>query len=115
LAWTLPAEVFPNSKRAKGVGAATAMIWIANFIIGVVVPQMVISIGWGTYLFFGIFCFGAGVFSYFFVPETSKKSLEQISLVFGDNLADEEKGLRKRIEAEISGEAPRMVSNIEGA
>jgi MFS family permease len=25
LAWTLPAEVFPSSKRAKGVGAATAM------------------------------------------------------------------------------------------
>lgn len=35
LAWTLPAEVFPSSKRAKGVGAATAMVWLANFIIGV--------------------------------------------------------------------------------
>jgi len=74
---------------------------------------MVISIGWGTYLFFGIFCFGAGVFSYFFVPETSKKSLEQISLVFGDNLADEEKSLRKQIEAEISAETPRMSSSVQ--
>ncbi|KAF9693946.1 hypothetical protein EKO04_007741 [Ascochyta lentis] len=78
LAWTLPAEIFPNSKRAKGVGLATATIWLANFIIGVVVPEMVIKLGWGTYLFFGCFCFAAAVFSFFLVPETSKKSLEQI-------------------------------------
>ncbi|KAL5596313.1 hypothetical protein FOVSG1_010002 [Fusarium oxysporum f. sp. vasinfectum] len=48
LAWTLPAEVFPSSRRAKGVGAATAMVWLANFIIGVVVPEMIIKIGWET-------------------------------------------------------------------
>lgn len=99
LAWTLPAELFPNSKRAKGVGAATAMIWIANFVIGVIVPQMVISIGWGTYLFFGCFCFAAGIFSYFFVPETSGKSLEQIASLFGDDLADEEAIVEEIIES----------------
>ncbi|KAL2287742.1 hypothetical protein FJTKL_05098 [Diaporthe vaccinii] len=79
LAWTLPAEVFPSSKRAKGVGAATAMVWLANFIIGVVVPEMQLKLGWGTYLFFGCFCFAASVFSFFFVPETAGKSLEQIA------------------------------------
>ncbi|KAE8154608.1 general substrate transporter [Aspergillus avenaceus] len=84
LAWVMPAEVFPNSKRAKGVGAATAMIWLANFIIGVVVPEMLIKIGWGTFLFFGLFCVAATVFSFIFVPETSGKSLEQIAAVFGD-------------------------------
>lgn len=77
------------------------MIWIANFIIGVVVPQMVISIGWGTYLFFGLFCFAAGVYSFFFVPETAGKTLEQISLSFGDNLADEETILRQQIFDEV--------------
>lgn len=101
LAWTLPAEVFPNSKRAKGVGAATAMIWLANFIIGVVVPEMVIQIGWGTYLFFGVFCALAAVFSFFMVPETAKKSLEQISELFGDNQAMEEVEMRRRIEQEV--------------
>lgn len=35
LAWVLPAEVFPRSKRAKGVGAATGRIWLANLIISV--------------------------------------------------------------------------------
>lgn len=73
------------------------MIWLTNFIIGVVVPQMLISIGWGTFLFFGVFCLAASVFSFFFVPETSRKSLEQIASVFGEKLADEEKELRSQI------------------
>ncbi|KAK9234662.1 general substrate transporter [Lipomyces kononenkoae] len=93
LAWALPAEVFPNSKRAKGVGAATAMVWLANFVIGVIVPEMQIKLGWGTYLFFGCFCFAASMFSFFFVPETSGKSLEQIAGVFGDRLDSEEREL----------------------
>ncbi|RMJ05048.1 hypothetical protein CDV36_014278 [Fusarium kuroshium] len=96
LAWTLPAEVFPSSKRAKGVGAATAMVWLANFIIGVVVPEMQLKLGWGTYLFFGCFCFGASVFSFFLVPETAGKSLEQIAGAFGDRLEDEEGELESR-------------------
>ncbi|RSL45005.1 hypothetical protein CEP54_014455 [Fusarium duplospermum] len=90
LAWTLPAEVFPSSKRAKGVGAATAMVWLANFIIGVVVPEMQLKLSWGTYLIFGCFCFGASVFSFFLVPETAGKSLEQIAGAFGESLEDEE-------------------------
>ncbi|KAJ0426884.1 general substrate transporter [Aspergillus carlsbadensis] len=101
LAWVLPAEVFPSSKRAKGVGAGTAMIWLANFIVGVVVPEMLMSIGWGTYLFFGLFCVAATGFSYFFVPETSGKSLEQVAEVFGDRLGDGERVVRARIAREV--------------
>ncbi|KAK2600063.1 hypothetical protein QQS21_005227 [Conoideocrella luteorostrata] len=97
LAWTLPAEVFPSSKRAKGVGAATAMVWLANFIIGVIVPEMQIKLGWGTYLFFGCFCFAASVFSFFFVPETAGKSLEQIAGAFGDRLENEDGELGSRV------------------
>ncbi|KAM5344354.1 hypothetical protein ACJ41O_012891 [Fusarium nematophilum] len=93
LAWTLPAEIFPSSKRAKGVGTATAMVWLANFIIGVIVPEMQLRLGWGTYLFFGCFCFAASVFSFFMVPETAGKSLEQIAGLFGDTLGDEDREL----------------------
>ncbi|GAA84157.1 sugar transporter [Aspergillus luchuensis IFO 4308] len=101
LAWVLPAEVFPSPKRAKGVGAATGMIWLANFIIGVVVPEMLLKLGWGTYLFFGIFCVAAAVFSFFLVPETSNKSLEQVAAGFGDELIDEERNLQSRISGEV--------------
>ncbi|KAF5966534.1 quinate transporter protein [Fusarium bulbicola] len=101
LAWTLPAEVFPSSRRAKGVGAATAMVWLANFIIGVVVPEMIIKIGWGTYLFFGIFCSLASVFSFFLVPETANKSLEQISQLFGDHAVADDEAVYERIRHEV--------------
>ncbi|KAF4465051.1 quinate transport [Fusarium albosuccineum] len=115
LAWTLPAEVFPSSKRAKGVGAATAMIWLANFIIGVVVPEMVIKIGWGTYLFFGVFCTLAAIFSFFLVPETAKKSLEQISELFGDNHIVEEEAIRLRIQHEIWTDPKYTAAGAEAA
>ncbi|KAF0318364.1 MFS monosaccharide transporter [Colletotrichum asianum] len=104
---------FPNSKRAKGVGAATAMIWLANFIIGVCVPEMLIKIGWGTYLFFGCFCVAAGVFSFFMVPETAHKSLEQISALFGDHSVAEEQDIRRRIVEEIWTDPKYQVSNTQ--
>lgn len=78
LIWTLPAEVMPNAYRAKGVGLAVAVSWLANFVIGVAVPPMIVSIGYGTYVFFAIFCFLAAVFSYFLVPETANRTLEQL-------------------------------------
>ncbi|KAF2815313.1 general substrate transporter [Mytilinidion resinicola] len=101
LAWCMPAEVFPNHLRAKGVGAATATIWLSNFVIGVSVPPMMISIGYGTYIFFACFCFAAAVFSYFLVPETSGMTLEQMDIVFKDNSGEVEAAAKRRIAREL--------------
>ncbi|KAL4898071.1 MFS monosaccharide transporter [Aspergillus ambiguus] len=101
LAYVLPAEVFPNSKRAKGVGAATSVIWLSNFIIGVVVPEMLLKLNWGTFLFFGLFCAAAAIFAFLFVPETSGKSLEQVAEVFGDNMVGAERDLQIHIARNI--------------
>jgi hypothetical protein len=38
-------EVSLSSRRANSVGLATATIWLANFIIGTMVRQMLISLG----------------------------------------------------------------------
>ena len=54
----------------------------------------------GTFLFFGCFCIAAAVFSYFYVPETAQKSLEQIALLFNDVDAKELE-LQARIEREV--------------
>jgi hypothetical protein len=81
----MPAEVFPNARRAKGVGLAVAVSWLANFIIGVAVPPMLVSIGYGTFIFFAAWCFIAAVWAFLFVPEMSGKTLEQMDQVFGDN------------------------------
>ncbi|KAI1303846.1 general substrate transporter [Xylaria venustula] len=103
LATALPAEIFPTSKRAKGVGASTCMLWASNFVIGVIVPIMLQRIGWGTYVFFAAFCILAALFSFLMVPETAGASLEAIGQLFGDNFAQEETELRHQIEMEVRG------------
>lgn len=35
LGWALPAEVFSNAQRSKGVAISTATVWLSNFIVGV--------------------------------------------------------------------------------
>ena len=46
---------------------------------------------WGTYIFFAAFALIAIAFTYFFIPETRGKSLEEMDVVFGDTAAHEEK------------------------
>ncbi|KAE8150393.1 general substrate transporter [Aspergillus avenaceus] len=90
LAWALPSEVFSNATRSKGVALATSTNWLANFIVGVATPPMMDNIGYGTYIFYGVWCVLAGIWAFIFVPETSGKSLEQIDGVFGDSSGHEE-------------------------
>jgi hypothetical protein len=53
-----------------------------NFFIVMITPVLITSIGWGTYLLFAAlnFCFLPVI--YFFYPETSGRSLEEIDLIF---------------------------------
>lgn len=106
LGWTLPAEIWPSSLRSKGTSLAVAINWGANFIIGLVAPPMLESIGYGTYIFFAVFCFLAATFSYFFVPETTGKALEQMDEVFGDDTSEETEELRREIARQIAKRQP---------
>lgn len=47
-----------------------------------ITPIMITNIGWGTYLFFAIVnaCFLPII--YFFYPETKRRSLEEIDIIF---------------------------------
>lgn len=90
LGWALPPEVFPTSCRSHGVALAVAVNWLSNFIIGIAVPPMIESIHYGAYIFFCSFCFLAGVWAYFLVPETKGKTLEEMDEAFGDHASVEE-------------------------
>ncbi|KAL3417061.1 high-affinity glucose [Phlyctema vagabunda] len=91
LGWSLPPEVFPNSKRAKGVALSVCVNWISNFTVGIATPPMLASIGYGTYIFFACFCGLSGIWALLLVPETKGKTLEQMDTMFGDNSGQEEK------------------------
>jgi hypothetical protein len=82
LPWLYPAEVNPLRTRAKANAVSTCSNWLFNFLIVMVTPVMIANIHWGTYLFFAIVnaCFLPII--YFFYPETKKRSLEEIDLIF---------------------------------
>ena len=88
--WILIAEIFPISIRAKGTSIGASANWMNNFIIAFVVPPMLSSITWGTYIFFAVWTVAGGAFIYFFVPETKGKTLEEMDMVFGSHTGTEE-------------------------
>ncbi|KAL2074832.1 hypothetical protein VTL71DRAFT_8611 [Oculimacula yallundae] len=82
LPWLYPAEINPLRTRAKANAVSTITNWLFNFLIVMVTPVMIDQIAWGTYLFFAVVnaCFIPII--YFFYPETKKRSLEEIDLIF---------------------------------
>ncbi|KAK3675836.1 hypothetical protein LTR78_004477 [Recurvomyces mirabilis] len=82
--WVFVSEIFPTRLRAYGVGLAAATQWLFNFVITKITPIAVSTIGWKTFLMFGIFCLAMGIFVWFFVPETKRLSLEEIDVLFGN-------------------------------
>lgn len=82
LPWLYPAEVNPVKTRGKANATSTCVNWLFNFLIVMVTPIMVSNIGWGTYLFFAAInaCFIPVI--YFFFPETARRSLEEIDIIF---------------------------------
>ncbi|KAF2152238.1 putative transporter [Myriangium duriaei CBS 260.36] len=91
LGWALPAEIYPTSNRSKGVALATCVNWLSNFVVGIATPPMIQSLGFGTYIFFAVFCGLAAVWAYLFVHETRGRSLEEMDRIFGDVSGHEEK------------------------
>ncbi|PLB52416.1 general substrate transporter [Aspergillus steynii IBT 23096] len=103
IGWVLPSEIFNLSIRSKAISITTSATWMCNFIIGLITPDMLDSITWGTYIFFAAFCVLALGFTFFCIPETRGKTLEDMDLIFGDTAAHEEKLRIVQIEAELRG------------
>ncbi|PYI07060.1 general substrate transporter [Aspergillus sclerotiicarbonarius CBS 121057] len=103
IGWVLPSEIFNLSIRSKAMSITTSATWMCNFIIGLVTPDMLDSITWGTYIFFAAFCLLAFAFTFVFIPETRGKTLEDMDLIFGDTAAHEEKQRIVQIEAQLRG------------
>ncbi|KAF2114272.1 general substrate transporter [Lophiotrema nucula] len=80
--WLYAAEINPLRIRQKGAALANIVNWSINFLVVMVTPIMVANIGWGTYIFFGAVNFLFIPAIYFFYPETSHRSLEEIDLIF---------------------------------
>ncbi|KFY31400.1 hypothetical protein V493_01140 [Pseudogymnoascus sp. VKM F-4281 (FW-2241)] len=88
LPWLYPAEINPIRTRARANAISTAVNWSSNFLIVMVTPIMIDKIQWGTYVFFAAMnaCFVPII--YFLYPETKKRSLEEIDLIFAKGFVE---------------------------
>ena len=67
------------------VAVSTCSNWLFNFTIVMITPIMIANLGvfgFGTYIFFGAMNALFIPIIYFFYPETAKRSLEEIDLIF---------------------------------
>ncbi|KAK8255562.1 quinate permease [Phyllosticta capitalensis] len=99
--WILIAEIFPLSIRAKGSSIGVSSNWMNNFIIALIAPRMLDSIGWGMYIFFACWAALGGAFIYFCMPETKGKTLEEMDQVFGSNTSAEDTDMMIRAQEDV--------------
>ncbi|KAJ5883818.1 uncharacterized protein N7473_010704 [Penicillium subrubescens] len=81
--WVYLGEIFPTRLRSYGVGLGAATQWLFNFVITKITPSAIHSIGWKTFIMFGVFCTANGIFVIIFVKETKGRTLEEMDLIFG--------------------------------
>jgi len=85
--WLLPAEYAPLAIRTRAASLSSASNWIFTFLVVEITPISIKSIGYRTYIYFAIFNALFLPLIYFFYPETSKLSLEEIDDLFtGDKV-----------------------------
>ncbi|EXJ85317.1 MFS transporter, SP family, sugar:H+ symporter [Capronia epimyces CBS 606.96] len=82
MAWAVTAEIYPSRYRSQCIALCAASNWLFNFLIAFFTPFITgdIRFAYG-YVFAGCNLF-AVFFVYFFLPETSGRSLEEIDTMF---------------------------------
>lgn len=92
LGWLIMSEIFPNRVRGLAMGLCGMLLWIAAFSTTYIFPPMrdyferhTGSPAGAFWLFAGV-CVLSFIFSYFLVPETKGRSLEEIGAMWGDRL-----------------------------
>ncbi|TPX09061.1 uncharacterized protein E0L32_001677 [Thyridium curvatum] len=77
--WPYVSEIFPTRIREPGIATGVAAQWLFNFVFSLTTPYMMASMGWGTFLLWGLFDAAIGVVAFFFLKETRGLSLETIA------------------------------------
>ena len=77
--WLLISEIYPLKIRNSAEGLAATFNWGANLLVTLTFLTLVEKLGPSrTFWFYGLCAIAAGIFSYYFVPETKGRTLEEI-------------------------------------
>jgi SP family galactose:H+ symporter-like MFS transporter len=77
--WLLISEIYPLKIRGLAEGTAAASNWAANLLVSLTFLTLVQALGpTRTFWLYALFGVAAWIFSYYLVPETKGRTLEQI-------------------------------------
>jgi MFS family permease len=77
--WLIISEIYPLRLRGLAMSLATGANWVCNLIVTFTFLLLIQAWGpTGTFGLLGVITLAAIPFSYFLVPETKDRSLEQI-------------------------------------
>ncbi|KAJ5722775.1 hypothetical protein N7488_000810 [Penicillium malachiteum] len=90
MTWLYPAEIVPLKIRAPANALSTSSNWIWNFMVVMVTPVAFNNIGYKTYVIFAVINAFIVPVVYFFFPETTNRSLEEMDRIFhkSNNITD---------------------------
>ncbi|KAL5359508.1 general substrate transporter [Aspergillus floccosus] len=82
MTWLYPAEIVPLKIRAPANALSTSSNWIFNFMVVMITPVAFANIHYQTYIIFAVI--NAAIFPvvWFFYPETTHRSLEEMDRIF---------------------------------
>ncbi|ETS73958.1 hypothetical protein PFICI_13824 [Pestalotiopsis fici W106-1] len=86
ISWVYPAEIFPVEVRALGNAITTFTNWVINLVFAQFTPTALSQIGYAYFYVFFVFNIIAMLCYWFFYPETKGRTLEQMDVLFGDQL-----------------------------
>ncbi|HAT24752.1 MAG TPA: MFS transporter, partial [Pantoea septica] len=94
--WLLLSEIFPTRLRGIFMGGAVFAMWIANFLISLMFPVLLASVGLaGAFFIFALVGVAGAIFVIKCVPETRNRSLEQIEHYLHETLSSDDEFVRE--------------------
>jgi len=77
--WLLISEIYPLKVRSSTEGLAATFNWVSNLLVTLTFLTLVQKMGASrTFWTYGLFAIAAWIFSYYLVPETKGRTLEEI-------------------------------------
>jgi sugar porter (SP) family MFS transporter len=77
--WLMISEIFPLHVRGTGEGVSSFFNWMANFVVSLTFLSLIQLIGRAiSFWILGVFCLITFVYTYYRVPETMGRSIEEI-------------------------------------
>ncbi|XP_071491139.1 solute carrier family 2, facilitated glucose transporter member 5-like [Diadema antillarum] len=104
LPYLISAELWSQGPRPSALSVSIQVNWWTNFAVQLTFPPIQAAIGQYVFLIYDVCAIATTAFIYFYLPETRKRSFDEIASVFRDRV---EGGARNKRQIEMSSYDPQ--------